>query len=306
MIQTSSLSDLYACGKHLESDPSALGTMRDSQDLLDDKEALQARMHDDGYLLLRGLMEKELVLAARRCVLDQLAREGQLDPAFPIMDGIPKSGATLSFQPELAQKSNEPLQRLLYAPGGKLMQMFEQFLGGPVLHFDFTWLRCLSPGLGTPPHCDIVFMGRGTRRLYTAWVPLGNVDFLTGGLMVLEGSHQNSRLRETYGARDVDSYCENRENDPALTANGYNGWLAEDPNKIRSVLGGRWLVTEYEIGDIVIFCMDLVHSGMDNRTNRLRLSSDSRYQRASEPADERWIGENPPGHGRAGKRGRIC
>lgn len=124
--------------------------------------------------------------------------------------------------------------------------------------------------------------------------------------MVLEGSHQNSRLRETYGARDVDSYCENRENDPALTANGYNGWLAEDPNKIRSVLGGRWLVTEYEIGDIVIFCMDLVHSGMDNRTNRLRLSSDSRYQRASEPADERWIGENPPGHGRAGKRGRIC
>ena len=31
-----------------------------------------------------------------------------------------------------------------------------------------------------------------------------------------------------------------------------------------------------------------------------------RYQRASEPIDERWVGANPPGHALAGKRGRIC
>ena len=31
-----------------------------------------------------------------------------------------------------------------------------------------------------------------------------------------------------------------------------------------------------------------------------------RYQRASEPIDERWIGVNPPGHSSAGKRGRTC
>jgi hypothetical protein len=52
--------------------------------------------------------------------------------------------------------------------------------------------------------------------------------------------------------------------------------------------------------------MDLVHGGLDNRSHRLRLSSDSRYQLASEPIDERWVGENPPGHGSAGKRGRVC
>ena len=53
--------------------------------------------------------------------------------------------------------------------------------------------------------------------------------------------------------------------------------------------------------------MFLVHASLDNRTpNLLRISSDARYQRASEPIDERWVGLNPPGHTSAGKRGRIC
>jgi hypothetical protein len=53
--------------------------------------------------------------------------------------------------------------------------------------------------------------------------------------------------------------------------------------------------------------MFLVHASLDNRTaNRLRLSSDCRYQRASEPVDDRWVGPQPPGHGTAGKRGRVC
>ena len=55
------------------------------------------------------------------------------------------------------------------------------------------------------------------------------------------------------------------------------------------------------------FGMFLVHASLDNRTpDRIRLSSDSRYQRASEPIDERWVGPNPPGHSAAGKLGRIC
>jgi len=53
--------------------------------------------------------------------------------------------------------------------------------------------------------------------------------------------------------------------------------------------------------------MYTVHASLDNASgNRIRFSSDSRYQPASLPADERWIGENPPAHGLAGKRGRIC
>ena len=306
MILAENTLEIYSCGEKLEASADQLGYLRDANELLGNSALLQNRMVEDGYLSLRGLLNRDEVLAARRHTLEQLAAHGQLDPDAPLMEGVPKPGTALFFQPELAQKNNPPLQHLLYGEGGELMRFFSHFLGGPVRHFDFTWLRCISPGLGTPSHCDVVFMGRGTRKLYTAWVPLGDVDFSSGGLMILEGSHHNPRLQPSYRTRDVDSYCENDPTDAARTANGYNGWLSEKPNELRSQLGGRWLVSEYEAGDVVIFSIDLAHGGMDNRSNHLRLSSDSRYQLASEPIDERWIGDNPPGHSTAGKKGRIC
>ncbi|ADV83035.1 phytanoyl-CoA dioxygenase family protein [Terriglobus saanensis] len=306
MLVAETALDIYSCGERLDSSANRLGYLREANELLGNADLLRQRMAEDGYLLLRGLLNRDQVLAARRDTLEQLADQGQLDPDAPLMDGIQKPGTSLFFQPELAQKNNRPLQKLLYAEEGELMSFFRHFLGGPTRHFDFTWLRCISPGRGTPSHCDVVFMGRGTRKLYTAWVPLGKVDFEAGGLMVLENSHKNQELQKSYGAKDVDSYCENDPSDGARMANGYNGWLSESPTEIRRQLGGRWLVSEYEAGDVVIFSVDLVHGGMDNRSNHLRLSSDSRYQLASEPIDERWVGENPPGHGSAGKRGRIC
>jgi hypothetical protein len=52
--------------------------------------------------------------------------------------------------------------------------------------------------------------------------------------------------------------------------------------------------------------MYTMHASMDNHTNRLRLSTDTRYQLAAEPVDERWIGEDPIAHGPEAKKGIIC
>ena len=62
----------------------------------------------------------------------------------------------------------------------------------------------------------------------------------------------------------------------------------------------------FRAGDLLTFPMHTVHASLDNPTELIRLSSDSRYQPASEPADERWVGEKPIGHSLAGKHGRIC
>jgi len=190
------------------------------------------------------------------------------------------------------------------------MEFWREFLGGEVRHFDYTWFRTIFPGPGTASHCDVVYMGRGTPRLYTAWTPIGDIDTELGGLMILEGSNNHRKLRESYCKMDVDSYCENREGPAGLDAwqKGTGGWLGKNPNQIQKSLGGRWLTTPlYRAGDVLVFTVFTVHAGMDNQTaNRIRLSSDSRYQLASEPADERWIGENPVGHGPGAKRGLIC
>ena len=85
-----------------------------------------------------------------------------------------------------------------------------------------------------------------------------------------------------------------------------SGAYAHDAIAVREELAGRWLTAEYELGDLLVFCMYLLHASSDNQTDRIRLSSDSRYQLASEPVDERWIGDDPPAHGIRAKRGMVC
>src|SRR5690606_15777914 len=132
-------------------------------------------------------------------------------------------------------------------------------------------------------------------------------DFRQGGLMVLEGSNNHQRLKATYGMQDVDAFCENKPEARSWGKRwGTGGHLRGNPNQIRRAIGGQWRTAEYRAGDVLIFTIFTVHASLDNRSDRIRLSTDSRYQSADEPADERWIGPNPIGHSEAGKRGKIC
>lgn len=53
---------------------------------------------------------------------------------------------------------------------------FERLLAAPPGTFDFQRLRIAGPGAASAVHADIVFMGRGTKHLYTCWTPLGDVS----------------------------------------------------------------------------------------------------------------------------------
>ncbi len=131
--------------------------------------------------------------------------------------------------------------------------------------------------------------------------------------MLLEGSHRLEDVKNTYGKLDVDTYCVNRREpkDPEskerqweMRVNG--GKYASDAVTLRETLGLRWLTADFRAGDVLLFGMYMMHASADNHSRSLRLSTDTRYQLVSEPVDERWIGENPPGHGPEGKRGMIC
>ncbi len=120
-------------------------------------------------------------------------------------------------------------------------------------------------------------MGRGTHYLYTAWVPFSDIPYGMGGLMVLENSHLNDELRTTYGQRDVDSYCEDdaeaaqtvervltegRELDKeerSIISATWGGHYSPHAIATREELGGRWLTAEYRMGDLLVFCMNLMH-----------------------------------------------
>ena len=307
MSTATALPQLYSYGHALDMDDDKVGLLRDSSDAADDMVELRRRFQEEGYLYMRGYLDRDEVLGARASLTDRLAEAGVLDPAFPTMDAVCKPGSGYVFKPEITQ-GNEEVQRLLYS--GRLVDFYRQFYGEEIRHYDFTWLRAIGPGKGTNPHCDLPYMGRGTHKHMTCWMPYGDISFELGGLMILERSHQRMDLLENYVYRDVDAFCENKPKEAEKAKNGgwtFTGTLSHNPPAVRNKFGGRWLTTEFRAGDFLTFGMFLVHASLDNRSdNRLRISSDSRYQRASEPIDERWGGLNPPGHTTAGKRGRIC
>lgn len=308
---------LKARGLDLSTEPDKFGFLRRTTEFSHDGEALRTRMEEDGYLYLPGFLNRDEVVTSRLAVLERAEAEGMLDPAYPRMEGILKEKVNPYFRPDFT-RNNPALLTLLY--DGPMMALFESFFGGPVRHFDYTWLRAVGPGPGTSPHCDVVYMGRGTPNLYTAWTPLGDISLTVGGLMVLENSHRRTpEVMKDYLSQDVDTYCENGPNVEKVKAGQMNwehwdgsfgnwdGSITHDPVALREQLGGRWLTSEeYRMGDLLVFSMRTIHASIDNQTHCLRLSTDTRYQLADEPVDERWIGENPIAHGLAGKRGKIC
>ncbi len=298
-----------AMGYDLDTRSSHFGQLRSSAAERDDMDTLRIRMEEDGYVFIPGFWEREEVEPVRAFYLRQLVEEGGvIDESRPIDEAVAQRGfhGKKMNRGDLA-KANPHLRKHLFS--GKIIEFFSRFLGGPCTHFDYVWLRSVAPQTTSTPHTDIVYMGRGTRNLFTAWVPYSDIDQRMGGLIVLEHSHH---LRETrlkhYVNRDTDTYCVNRPyaREYLVGTKRWRGNLSNNPVSLREKLGGRWLTSEYAMGDMLFFNMFLVHGSLQNQTDRVRLSSDSRYQLASEPIDHRWIGDNPVGHKQAGKFGRVC
>jgi hypothetical protein len=268
--------------RELEFPGKYLGTLREATELLGDSEALHDRMREDGYLLLRGFFDREAVLAARRQILEALAAEDQIDTRYPLMDAVVNEGRTGGFRGGTNALTAAPaFQALVNSP--TVMGFFDRFLGGPSRTYDYKWLRVVGPGGSTGAHYDIVYMGRGTTNLYTCWIPLGDVPYKLGPLAILVGSHRFERIKETYGKMDVDR-------------DHVAGWFSTDPVELVDRHGGQWQTTEFQTGDVLIFGMFTMHGSIANTSDRFRLSSDTRYQLASEPVDERWIGKKPIAH----------
>jgi hypothetical protein len=280
--------ELYSNGHKLDLCPETYGQLRDSNDVLDDPQALEARMAEDGYWLFRGLIGRNAVLEARREILLKYAVIGEIDAInHPLMEGVHSQDSAIDKVNLLAftesVRTGQAYERVVLDEA--LTGLLKRSLGGAVCCFDFKWPRLVRPGETCGLHCDAPYVNRGSRNVVTAWIPLGDLAREEGALIILEGSHRNEIVRRRYAHKDADR--------------DHLGWLSTNPITLQKNLGGRWLTTDFRAGDVLLFSMFLVHGALDNhsRTNRCRLTSDTRYQLAGEPLDERWNGDQPKLHG---------
>ena len=117
----------------------------------------------------------------------------------------------------------------------------------------------------TPIHQDFIHI-QGTRNVWTAWIPFGNIRGSLGGLAVLKGSHKQGVL--------------------AVTAAAGAGGL----ESILCNIDLPWVEHDYEIGDVLTFHSCTVHKSLPNLMgNRVRLSCDYRYQPGDEDLEEKSL-----------------
>lgn len=254
-----------------------------------DTHTLQQRLTDDGYLYLPSVLDADAVLAARKTIFTELAAVGEI--ADPPMDGI---STHTSQRGELIEDmgahwkgiSEHPALRAV-THGERMHEILGKVRGGEVKPFDFLWLRATHPGRASAFHFDHVYMNRGTQNLLTVWTPLGDVSLDEGPITLVEGSHRWDDVIGDFKGFDVDKDTSRP------------GHVTTTPVTLAKERNTRLLTTAFSAGDILIMPMFMLHGSLDNRStcHRVRLSCDVRYQLASEPFDERWMGENPVGHG---------
>ena len=287
-------SEITSLGIRLDTNPNAFGELRESRVDVDDMDTLRQRLTDEGYLLLRGLLEPRQVKEAQAQALESLVRRG-LVSAAPDHAAVPHASVSKSgFEP--ADSLLTLVRQLAFSE--RMMGFYARFLNAEVRALDYLWMRCMAPGQATGPHCDIVYMGRGTTELYTSWIPLTPVTLVDGPLLILERSHRIESIRQGYGRMDIDR---DRNWKRLRFRHGRffrGGDYSRHPRRLQKGFGLRWLTSEFDPGDVLIFTSFTMHGSLDNRSNKFRISTDARFQRASDPVDERWIGERPIGHSR--------
>jgi len=279
--------NLTANGHPLRLDDDHLGELEPMNHLLDDAAALREAMAAQGHLFFRGLLEPDLVLAARHEILQKYAILGEVDDRRPIDDAIAgdRAGIHRANLRAFSDSVRTGAGYLGVTDSDEVLAIHSALLGGDVRSFDMRWPRFVRPGEGCGFHCDGPYMNRGTDRIVSSWIPLGRIDRHEGALILLEGSHRSDELHSGYLQADADR--------DGLT------WLDDDPVSVQDRYGRRWLTTDFQPGDVLCFGMHTLHGAIDNASpvGRCRLSSDSRYQRIDEPADPRWNGADFEGHG---------
>jgi len=290
---------------------------------------MRERLEKDQYLFVKGLIPREDVMKMRAQYFSQFASTGILKPNTPFSAGIYNDEDDPKLHRGIGggDPAGEELDRLVDAHA---QPEYRQFLNHPNLRqlvrelkgwdeevlLQRSMLRHNVPhGACTGVHYDKLFLRGGDAYFLTAWVPIGDVSATGGGLMYLENSVAlGQAIEDDFTRRN--SHMTPEERISAFNANMTSiGILSDNPIEFQAQhaqiaeeagLGGRsyrWLIANYEAGDVVFHHPCSVHASCSNEdpSGRIRLSSDLRfYDKKSfddNTADKRWMKLWTPGDG---------
>jgi ectoine hydroxylase-related dioxygenase (phytanoyl-CoA dioxygenase family) len=242
----------------------------DSTSLLNDPPKLRDQIQRDGYLFLRRLADKDALLELRHALLQICASEGWIERSpDPLQAKWSGAGPFTEGDPEYMSVYRQIINHALFkrfADRPEFTATMEKILEGPVLAHRLRIGRVTFPNniqQSTAAHQDFQYI-RGTARTFTIWTPIGDCPIELGGLAVLRGSHAG-------GFIEHELFKEKK----------YAGHGLSDEQLPKDNV--EWHCGDFAAGDVLIFHSHTVHKAMPNLTSdRLRLSTDNRYQLAGD------------------------
>ncbi|GCE11932.1 phytanoyl-CoA dioxygenase family protein [Tengunoibacter tsumagoiensis] len=233
-------------------------------------EQLRETYHQQGYLWLKGFFKRDMVLKFRDFFFETIAERG-LQAYFEII-------------------TSREYEEFCTMP--HLWNFYKEFLQGPPYLHRRKMLRFNIPGEDhcTGGHYDLIYLRSGTDRLCTSWIPLDDIPVEMGGLIYLEHSDAAGRqLEAEFRAKNAELPSEERIS--AYNRNmRANGWVSTNLAEMAERFNTRWLVADYEAGDMVIHSPYMIHAATLNNDPllRTRLSTDIRFQCVDDEIDQRW------------------
>lgn len=238
---------------------------RDANGIALDSSALRAEMDTHGYVMIRGLLCPKDLNQLLGDITAVLHHAGWLRSNSDPFDRIANTGAAcFEDDPEFKAVYDQVfcLPSFHGLPHHPVLQQVMKLLIGPHLLIHPKSIgRLIFPNFEraiTHAHQDYTAVA-GDEATFTAWLPLHDCPLEQGPLRVLDGSHR-------FGQQP--------------TA-GQTGCIPPGTER-----GGDWVGGEIYAGDLLLFNSLTVHEAAPNRSNRIRISLDCRfqsYQRAINP-----------------------
>lgn len=253
---------------------------------------LKEQYREQGYLWLKGFFERGEILDFRRHFFEAFAKTGLLQTGSDPAQGIYGGQETRSETQKILMQFVRTAAFESFCLQPRLWRFYDNFLDGPSYLHKRKIIRYTAPqsGYATPAHYDLIYLRGGVDSVCTSWIPIGDTPVEMGGLIYLEGSDALGRKMEReFAERNADLPPEER-----ISAYNRNmaegGWVSRDLPEMAERFDSRWLVADYEAGDMVVHSSYMIHAATNNEDPqaRIRLSTDIRYQNVREEIDARW------------------
>lgn len=269
---------------------SAFGALVAANDALGNTERLRATLVERGYLFLRGLLEPSRVERVREDGIQAAKHFGLVNPqasAEPTWSGITLRGDEFALDGPLARRLGRArsLGELIESPAlhAVLDALFGERARSWVPNRD--QFKMVPPGdltlsLGhvqlptaTPAHQD--YYSFRSLDFRTVWMPLMPMPQIVGGLAVKASSHTLGLYEHWWRGSEQLGVADSAQQAAA--------WRDAGGRVLGGIVAGgtgdgAWLRADFEPGDALIFHPMLLHRGLINTSDQLRMSFDIRFQ----------------------------